>query len=83
MADKGTAHLRLVYSRPRLDPGEWRAAVSVERFRAVAARWPVARSVVSEDWPSWLTGAALWKLAVLAAALTVLLVVGRQRSSSS
>jgi hypothetical protein len=68
----GARNLRLVYSRHLEFEGRHEVRPP--------ARLPLAGHGRREDWPSWLTGRALWKLAVLAAALTLLLVVGRRRT---
>ena len=75
-------NLRLVYSRGRrevdVSSGDNRLA---SLTRSGSSRPP--RSAMREDWPSWLKGAVLWELAVLAAMLTLLLMVGRRKSAWS
>lgn len=80
--DLSRGHLRLVYSRPRAEIVNSSWGQQVDRL-ALQFRSRHSGSAVREDWPAWLKGAALWELAVLAAMLTLLLMVGRRKSAWS
>ena len=77
--------LRLVYSRPHPELGSVIEGHRVGAVRSASAsrRFRPSGATTREDWPTWLTGAAVWELAVLIAMFTVLLMVGRRKSAWS
>jgi hypothetical protein len=83
--DLGRRNLRLVYSRARIEVAAIDGPQQLDPSRSAPAsrRSRPSGSGTRDDWPSWLTGTAVWELTVLIAMFTLLLIVGRRKSAWS